>query len=83
VEYSEDDRWLVVHRGPLRVVASLGGPARIPLDGEDGTAADGVGILLASRPGIAVDSGALNVPPATFGVIDSTKLRQIAELTSP
>ena len=28
VEYSEDDRWLVVHRGALRIAANLGDPGR-------------------------------------------------------
>jgi maltooligosyltrehalose trehalohydrolase len=43
VRYDEDERWLVVHRGNLRVVTNLGtSPRRIELDGEI------TGVLLAS-----------------------------------
>jgi maltooligosyltrehalose trehalohydrolase len=35
VTYDEDERWLVVHRGTLRVVANLGtSPRRVTLDRE-------------------------------------------------
>jgi maltooligosyltrehalose trehalohydrolase len=66
VEYSEDDRWLVVHRGALRIAANLGdGPAVIPLTSG---AADSAAVLLGSDPGISLKSGTLTLPPASFGV---------------
>jgi maltooligosyltrehalose trehalohydrolase len=78
VDYSEGDQWLVVHRGPLRIAVNFGGsPVLIPLGGEPGTVSDKSLILLASRPGIAGDAAGLQVPPATFGVIDSPKLWRI------
>ncbi len=50
VDYDEDARWLVIHRGSLRIAANLAGPARgaarIPLGKGDG---NGVGnVLVAS-----------------------------------
>jgi maltooligosyltrehalose trehalohydrolase len=71
VEYSEDDRWLVVHRGALRVVANFGDRAAdVPL-GACGLAARGGSVVLASGPGISAGSAALGLPPITFGVVDS------------
>jgi maltooligosyltrehalose trehalohydrolase len=71
VEYSEDDRWLVVHRGALRVVANFGDRAAdVPL-GACGLAARGGSVVLASGPGISAGPAALGLPPITFGVVDS------------
>ena len=72
VEYDEDDRWLVVHRGTLRIVANLGGEeAAVPL-GACGIAGPGGAVtLLASREGITVAGDALRIPPAAFGVVES------------
>jgi maltooligosyltrehalose trehalohydrolase len=72
VEYSEDDRWLVVHRGALRVVANFGDRAAdVPL-GACGLAARGGSVVLASGPGISAGPAALGLPPITFGVVDSS-----------
>jgi maltooligosyltrehalose trehalohydrolase len=62
VEFDEDARWLVVHRGPLRIAANLGdGPVDVSLGGLDR-------LLLGSDPGISVKSDVLTLPPATFAV---------------
>jgi maltooligosyltrehalose trehalohydrolase len=69
VEYSEDERWIVMHRGPLRVAANLGdADARLPV----GQAASGPpGVLLASDKRVLVESGAIVMPPASFAVVDA------------
>jgi maltooligosyltrehalose trehalohydrolase len=63
VDYDEEARWLLVHRGSLRVVASLGQrAAAIPV---------GHGRLLAaSNQGISVADGDALLPPESFAVID-------------
>jgi malto-oligosyltrehalose trehalohydrolase len=63
--YDEDERWLVVCRGRLRIAASLGSsPRRLPLSGQGAT------VLAASGPGVALDGGAVAMPPASFAVIE-------------
>jgi maltooligosyltrehalose trehalohydrolase len=72
VDYSEDDRWLVVRRGPLRVAVNLGeSRARLPLGlvGQDGSGPPGV--LLASDKDVSLSQGALAMPPASFAVVDA------------
>jgi maltooligosyltrehalose trehalohydrolase len=64
--YDEQGRWLVVHRGRLRIVANLGpSPQRLPLG------APGTGVLAASSPGITLDGGAVAIPPTAFAVIET------------
>jgi maltooligosyltrehalose trehalohydrolase len=64
--YDEDERWVVVHRGRLRIAASLGSvPRRLPLAGR------GTAILAASCPGIALDGETVAMPPASFAVIET------------
>jgi maltooligosyltrehalose trehalohydrolase len=64
--YSEDERWLVVRRGRLRIVASLGpAPRRLPLAGP------GTAILAASGPGVALDGDAVAMPPTSFAVVET------------
>jgi maltooligosyltrehalose trehalohydrolase len=82
VEYDEEARWIVVHRGPLRIVANLGDCAvfipraacGLPA-GADAVAGAVAGacavIVLAAQPGIALDAESLCVPPATFGIVES------------
>jgi len=58
VDYDEDARWLVVHRGRLRIAANLSdAPVGLPV------AADAT-VLAASRP----DVTGVTLPPATFAV---------------
>jgi maltooligosyltrehalose trehalohydrolase len=62
--YGEQDRWLVVHRGRLRIAANLGpSPQRLSLG------APGTGVLAASSPAVALDGDALVMPPAAFAVV--------------
>ncbi|HUN37828.1 MAG TPA: malto-oligosyltrehalose trehalohydrolase [Trebonia sp.] len=63
VDYDEDAKWLLVHRGSLRIVASLGQQAvRIPV---------GPGrVVAASNQGVSVLDGAASLPPESFAVID-------------
>ena len=61
VDYDEDARWIVLHRGDLRVAANLGtGTVTIPVTGQHGT------VLAASRPGVRVDQDTVTLPAATF-----------------
>jgi len=63
-DYSEDERWLVVRRGRLRIAASLGPvPRRLPLGGR------GAAVLAASCPGITLDGATVAMPPAAFAVV--------------
>ena len=67
VDYDEDARWLLVHRGQLRIAANLGpSEATIPLGG--GTAKPVP--LIASVPGLSISPDAVTLPPATFAVLD-------------
>jgi maltooligosyltrehalose trehalohydrolase len=72
VEYSEDDRWLVVHRGTLRIAANLADiPVEIPVEAPvDAGPAGLASILLASDPDISLISGRLTLPPASFAVTE-------------
>jgi maltooligosyltrehalose trehalohydrolase len=66
VRYDEDARWLVMARGRLLVVASLGDvPLRVPLP-EPPTA-----VLAASRPGVRLADAAVTMPGAALVVLDS------------
>ncbi len=78
-DYDEDARWLLVHRGPLRVAANLGAaPVRIPLacPAAAGAAAAGAAaatrpaLLAASDPDITVEPSAISLPAASFAVVD-------------
>ncbi len=66
VDYDETGRWLVVRRGRLRIVATLGqdGP-RLPL-GRPGAA-----LLTASCPGIVIDGDTVTMPGRAFAVIET------------
>ncbi len=64
-DYDEQERWLMVQRGRLRIVANLGPSAqRLPLDGR------GAAVLAASSPGVTLDGDTVAVPAATFAVIE-------------
>jgi maltooligosyltrehalose trehalohydrolase len=64
-DHDDQDRWLVVHRGRLRIAANLGqSPQRLPLGGP------GSGVLAASSPAVALDGDTVAMPPATFAVIE-------------
>jgi malto-oligosyltrehalose trehalohydrolase len=79
VEYSEDDRWIVVHRGPLRVAANLGdADARLPLGpvgpaGQDRQPASGEPgiVLLASDKDVSVTPGEIALSGVSFAVVDA------------
>jgi len=64
-EYDEQDRWLMVHRGRLRIAANLGpSPQRLPLCGP------GTALLAASSPGVTLDGDTAAMPATTFAVIE-------------
>jgi maltooligosyltrehalose trehalohydrolase len=64
--HNEDERWLVLCRGRLRIAASLGpSPQRLPLAGQ------GTAILAASCPGIALTGDHVAMPPSGFAVIET------------
>jgi maltooligosyltrehalose trehalohydrolase len=66
VEYSENDRWLVAHRGALRVAANLGDTAvELPVTGS---------VLLGSAPDVAVRADAVILPAATLAVVVTSSL---------
>jgi maltooligosyltrehalose trehalohydrolase len=63
-DYDEEQRWLVLHRGRLRLVASLGEqPLLLPL-GAPGTA-----VLAATSSGVSIEGEQLSMPPASFAVV--------------
>ena len=64
VAYDESARWLVVRRGRLRIVVSLG---RVPQRVEIG-AAGGL-VLAASKPGVSVAGGSCSMPPESLAVV--------------
>lgn len=65
VSYEEEEQWLCMERGPVRLCCNLGPMDRaFPVPNESR-------ILLASRASIAVESGNLNLPPDTVAVLQS------------
>lgn len=65
VRYEEEERWLCMERGPVRLCCNLGAMDRaFPVPNESR-------ILLASCPSIAVESGNLNLPPDTVAILQS------------
>jgi maltooligosyltrehalose trehalohydrolase len=64
-DFDEAGRWLVLHRGRVRIAANLGsGPSRLPVDAPDGI------VLAASKPGACLTGdGAMLLPPAALAVI--------------
>jgi maltooligosyltrehalose trehalohydrolase len=66
--YHEDERWLVVTRGPLRITANLGRSGRrLPLG------APGAAVLAASCPGISLDGDEALLPGTAFAVIETAR----------
>ena len=64
VSWDDEDRWLVVHRGSLRVVANLAdAPREVPLD----RPATGVLFATGDQPGI--DRGTVTLPAETAVVL--------------
>jgi maltooligosyltrehalose trehalohydrolase len=82
VDYDEDARWLLVHRGNLRIAANLASPAhgtaaaRIPLGA--GHVLSGR-VLAASCQGISVTGEGAFLPPESFAVIDASPAAISAE----
>jgi len=66
VDYDEGERWLVVRRGRLRVVANLGPRSqRLPLD------RPAAAVLAASAPGVTGDRDVITIPPTSLAVIET------------
>ena len=64
-DHDDQDRWLVVHRGRLRIAANLGpAPQRLPLG------APATGVLAASSPAIALDGDTVAMPATTFAIVE-------------
>jgi maltooligosyltrehalose trehalohydrolase len=62
VDFDEDARWLLVYRGPFRVVANLSGEARtLPSEADE--------VVFASRAGVRLDGGALQLPPESAAIV--------------
>jgi maltooligosyltrehalose trehalohydrolase len=69
VDYDEDGRWLLIHRGAVRIAANLGPAAvRIPLGLTGPAAASCPRLLISSVPGAALDSAAITLPAESFAV---------------
>ena len=67
VDYDENARWLLIHRGQVRIAANLGpADATIPLIGETAKPVP----LITSAPGISISPDAVALPPATFAILD-------------
>jgi maltooligosyltrehalose trehalohydrolase len=66
IDYEEDEKWLVVRRGRLRIVVNLDSRiVRVPLD----TA--GTGILIASNNAIQINQDRITMPGESFAVIET------------
>jgi maltooligosyltrehalose trehalohydrolase len=65
VDFDEDERWLVAHRGRLRIAASLGGAAQLPLG------APGRAILASSSPLAKMDRDTVSTPGIGFMVVET------------
>jgi maltooligosyltrehalose trehalohydrolase len=66
VDYDEAERWLVVRRGRLRVVANLGPRSQpVPLD------RPAAAVLAASAPGVTADRDVITVPATSITVIET------------
>jgi maltooligosyltrehalose trehalohydrolase len=64
--YDEDQRWLVLRRGGLRVIANLAaGTRRVPLDQPL------VRVLAASGPGVMAGPDSVTMPPSTLAVAET------------
>jgi malto-oligosyltrehalose trehalohydrolase len=62
--YDEAGRWIVVRRGQVRIVASLGSAVqRLEIGAGRGL------VLAASRPGVSVAGGMVGMPPAALAVV--------------
>ncbi len=65
VAYDEEARWLVVHRGALRVAVNLGDTRQeLPLDGTP------MAVLLSSVPGFVYRDGIVELEPASAAVVE-------------
>ena len=65
-DFGEDERWLLVRRGTLRIAANLGDASvQLPL-GQRGT-----GVLASSSPGVAIKQDTVTMPAASFAVIET------------
>ena len=65
VAYDEAARWLVVHRGALRVAVNLGDTRQeLPLEGTP------VGVLLSSVPGFVYRDGVIELEPASAAIVE-------------
>ena len=64
--YDEDQRWLVLRRGGLRVVTNLAAQTRrVPLDRPV------LSVLAASGPGVAAGRDGITMPPGTLAVAET------------
>ena len=60
-DYDEDARWIVLHRGDLRVAANLSTrPVTIPVAGDHSA------VLAASQPGVRLGQDSVTLPAACF-----------------
>jgi maltooligosyltrehalose trehalohydrolase len=70
VSYDEAARWLVVHRGALRIAANLGeSVVELPVARSM--------LLLGSGPGIAVGPDAVTLPAATLAVVVTSSIASV------
>jgi maltooligosyltrehalose trehalohydrolase len=73
-EYSEDDEWLAVQRGTLRVMANFGGsPVELPVAS--------AALVLGSAPDVEVRANAVILPAATLAVVAVTSLYRIVPVS--
>jgi maltooligosyltrehalose trehalohydrolase len=69
VDFDPGARWLLAHRGAVRVAANLGpATARIPLGPTEPAGAGSPRMLISSAPGAVVDSEAITLPAESFAV---------------
>jgi maltooligosyltrehalose trehalohydrolase len=78
VAYDADARWLVVHRGGLRIVCNLAdGAQSVPLDEEPGPV-----VLAWDDPGAEAEAGALRLPGCSVAVLGTSAAQPRAQALS-
>jgi len=67
VDFREDERWLVLHRGPISVACNFAGISReireIPASGHR--------VLLSSHPSSSLDGGTLRLAPHSAAILEA------------
>jgi maltooligosyltrehalose trehalohydrolase len=68
VDFDDEERWIVVHRGPFRVAANFSAEARtLSVDADE--------VVFATQDGVTLDGGALHLPPESAAIVRDPRAR--------